>query len=158
MTDDTSAPGSAFDSASWLARDREFIRLRASVLPENKAALFQALANARVGTVEVLFNGYGDSGQIEQTTVEGEDDNVDLQLIKIEFARVERGNPVVVRGTLSAKDAIEKLVYVLLEQNHAGWEINEGAYGDFVFDVAEQTITLNYNERIETSEYTQHVF
>ncbi len=49
------------------------------------------------------------------------------------------------------KEAIERLAY-------EGWENNEGAYGNFLFDVTERTITLNYNERIETSEYSQHVF
>jgi hypothetical protein len=54
--------------------------------------------------------------------------------------------------------AIEQLAYDFLRETHAGWENNEGAYGDFHFDVTERSITLNYNERIETSEYTQHVF
>lgn len=56
------------------------------------------------------------------------------------------------------KEAIERLAYDFLEETHDGWENNEGAYGDFLFDVAARTITLNYNERLETSEYTQHVF
>lgn len=56
------------------------------------------------------------------------------------------------------KEAIERLAYDFLEETHGGWENNEGAYGDFLFDVTERTITLNYNERIDTSEYTQHVF
>jgi hypothetical protein len=56
------------------------------------------------------------------------------------------------------KDAIEKLTHDLLEQTYDGWENNQGAYGDFLFDVFERTITLNFNERIETSELTQHVF
>jgi hypothetical protein len=41
---------------------------------------------------------------------------------------------------------------------HGGWENNEGAYGEFTFDVAQRTITLDYNERVETSEYSQHMF
>jgi hypothetical protein len=56
------------------------------------------------------------------------------------------------------KDAIEKLVYDLLQQTYSGWQDNQGAYGDFLFDVAERTITLKFNERIETSKYTQHLF
>ncbi|MBR1141020.1 MAG: hypothetical protein E6431_32125 [Bradyrhizobium sp.] len=68
------------------------------------------------------------------------------------------GSVAVVRETLSVKDAIEKLVYDLLQQTYRGWEINQGAYGDFLFDVGDRTVTLNFNERIETSEYTQHVF
>ena len=31
---------------------------------------------------------------------------------------------------------------------HDGWENSDGAYGDFTFDVAERTITLDYNERL----------
>ena len=65
MTDDTSTPGSGFNSASWLLRDQEFITLCKSTLSENKTALFKALAAARIDTVEVTFNGYADEGQIE---------------------------------------------------------------------------------------------
>jgi len=35
---------------------------------------------------------------------------------------------------------------------------SDGAYGDFTFDVAERTITVDYNERYMQSEYSQHVF
>ena len=158
MTGDTSTPGSGFDSASWLLRDQEFIRLCKSTLSENKTALFDALASARIDTVEATFNGYADEGQIDGAVADGEGDDTDLQSIHVAIARVECGNQIVTRQTLSVKDAIENLVYGLLEQTYSGWENNQGAYGDFLFDVAERTITLNFNERIETSEYTQHVF
>ena len=125
---------------------------------ENKTALFDALAGARVDTVEVTFNGYADSGQVDEAVIDGEGGDADLRLINIEIARVEWGNPVVVRETRSVKDAIDRLVYDLLQQTYGGWEINQGAYGDFLFDVGDRTVTLNLNERIETSEYTQHVF
>jgi len=73
-------------------------------------------------------------------------------------SRVEYGSLEIVREVFTVKEAIERLAYDFLEETHGGWENNEGAYGDFLFDVTERTITLNYNERIETSEYTQHVF
>jgi hypothetical protein len=158
MTDDTSTSGSGFDSACWLVRDQEFAKLCKSALAENKTALFDALAGARIDTVEVTFNGYADNGQVDEAVIDGEGADADLRLVNIEIARVEWGNPVVVRETRSVKDAIEKLVYDLLQQTYGGWENNLGAYRDFLFDVAERTITLNFNERIETSEYTQHVF
>ncbi len=158
MTDDTSAPGSGFDSASWLARDQEFVKLCKSILAENKTALFDALADARIDTVEVTFSGYADNGQVDEAVIDGEGGDVDLRLITIEIARVESGNPAVIRETRPVKDAIEKLVYDLLQQTYGGWENNLGAYGDFLFDVGDRTITLNFNERIETSDYTQHVF
>ena len=53
-------------------------------------------------------------------------------------------------------DAIERLAYDLLEETHGGWENNEGAYGEFVFDVAERTIRLEYNERVMETEYSEH--
>jgi hypothetical protein len=158
MTDHTSAPGSGFDSASWLMRDQEFVKLCKSILAENKTVLFDALAGARIDAVEVTFNGYGDDGQIDGIVVDGEGGDADLRLIDIRIARVVWGNPAATLETLTLKDAIEKLAYDLLEQTYGGWENNQGAYGDFVFDVAERTITLNFNERIETSEYTQHLF
>jgi hypothetical protein len=120
--------------------------------------LFDVLATVRIDTVEVTFNGYADEGQIDGAVADGEGGDTDLHSINVEIARVERGSQIVTRQTLSVKDAIEKLVYDLLEQTYSGWEDNQGAYGDFLFDVAERTITLNLNERIETSEYTQHEF
>jgi hypothetical protein len=158
MTDDTSETGSGFDSASWLMREQEFVKLCKSTLADNKTALFDALAAARIDTVEVTFNGYADEGQIDGAVADGEGGDTDLQSIHVEIARVEWANQIVTRQTLTLKDAIEKLVHDILEQTYSGWENNQGAYGDFLFDVAERTITLNFNERIETSELTQHVF
>jgi hypothetical protein len=158
MTDDTSTPASDFESASWLLRDQGFIRLCRSILAENKTSLFDALAAARIDTVEVTFNGYADEGQIEGAVADGEGGDTNLHSIHVEIARVEWGNQIVTRQTLSVKDAIEKLVDDLLDQTYSGWENNQGAYGDFLFDAVERTITLNFNERIETSELTRHVF
>ncbi|MCP4618626.1 MAG: hypothetical protein GY844_19600 [Bradyrhizobium sp.] len=158
MTDDTSTPSSGFESASWILRDQEFVRLCVSTLSDNKTALFDALASARIDTVEVTFNGYADEGQIDGAVADGEGGDTDLQSIEVEIARVDWGNQIVTRQTLSVKDAIEQLVHDLLEQTYFGWQDNQGAYGEFLFDVVARSITLNFNERIETSEYTQHVF
>ena len=57
MADDTSTPGSGFDSASWLARDQEFVRLCKSTLSDNKAAFFDVLAGARIDSMTQLDAG-----------------------------------------------------------------------------------------------------
>lgn len=157
---DNDKPDSApvIDPTSWLARDQEFAKLSESIHPENKAALFDALAEAGITSVEVTFDGYGDSGQIEDVTAKAGDQVAVLPAISIELAHADWGNPDVTRCTHPLNDAIEQLAYDFLRETHAGWENNEGAFGDFHFDVAERTIALNYNERFETSEYTQHVF
>jgi hypothetical protein len=42
---------------------------------------------------------------------------------------------------------IENVCYDSLSIHDYGWEDNDGAYGEFVFDVAEREITLEINER-----------
>ena len=100
--------------------------------------MFDALTGARIDTAEVTFNGYADSGQVDEAVIDGEGADADLRLINIEIARVGWGNPAIVRENLSVKDAIERLVYDLLQQTYGGWEINQGAYGDFLFDVGDR--------------------
>lgn len=158
MTNNTSAPGPAFDPISWLAQEQAFAKLCESIRPENKAAVFDALAQAGITSVEVTFNGYADSGQIEDITAKAGDKDVALPVVSVEVARAEWGSPDIVRVTHPIPKVVEQLAYDFLRDTHIGWENNEGAYGDFHFDVVERSITLNYNERIETSEYTQHVF
>ncbi|WP_207102821.1 DUF6878 family protein [Paracoccus shandongensis] len=92
----------------------------AALRPANKAALFDALVAARITTVTVTFDGYGDSGQIAA--------------------------------------AIEQLCYDCPQQSHPGWENNDGTFGDFVFDVAARTITLDHNERYTATQAYSHEF
>jgi len=159
MTNDTPTPDSTPDTASWLAQQQAHARLSESIRPENKAVLFEALTQVGITTVLVEFDGYGDSGQIEDISAHaGPNIAVNLPECNVEIARVEYGSLEIVRETYTVKKAIERLAYDFLEETHGGWENNEGAYGDFLFDVAARTITLNYNERFEDSEYTQHVF
>jgi hypothetical protein len=158
IDDNISASEPALDPTSWLAQERAFAKLCESIHLENKAAVFDALAQAGITSVEVTFDGYADSGQIEDVAAKAGDKDVALPAVSVELAHAEWGSSDIVRVTHPMPQAIERLAYDFLRETHTGWENNEGAYGDFVFDVAERTITLNYNERIETSEYTQHMF
>ena len=159
MTNDTPTPNPAFDTSSWLAQQQARATLEESIRPENKAFLFEALAQVGITTVLVEFDGYADSGQIENITAHaGPNVTVKLPECSVDIAQVNHGNLEVGRQTMSVKEAIELLAYDFLEETYGSWEDNLGAYGEFLFDVAERTITLDYNERIETSEYTQHVF
>jgi hypothetical protein len=159
MTDDNiSASEPALDPTSWLAKERAFAKLCESIRPENKAAVFDALAQAGITRVEVTFDGYADSGQIEDVAAKASDKDTALPAVSVELAHAEWGSSDIVRVTHPIPEAIERLAYDFLRETHIGWENNKGAYGDFLFDVAERTITLNYNERIETFEYTEHVF
>ena len=136
----------------------EHDRLAAELRPANKTAVFDALTAAGLTIVTVLFDGYGDSGQIEDIEAKAGDDVVALPPGNAEIAAAVWRHAESERTVMSVRDAIERLAYDFLEENHDGWENSDGAYGDFIFDVAERTITLDYNERHMESDYSQHVF
>ncbi len=150
-------PTAVSPSDPWQQQEREYNRIASELLGVNKAALFDALAAAGITTVIVNFDGCGDSGQIEAIEVRAGDDECALPAVEIEIASANWGSATIDRQTQPVREAIETLVYDVLNQTHGGWEINDGSYGDFTFDVASRTITLDYNERHMESDYSQHV-
>lgn len=70
----------------------------------------------------VTFAGSGDSGYLEDS-----------------FNEVK----------LSVPAGIEDWCYTTLENSVGGWEINEGSSGNFVFNLEDKTVTLNYYENVE---------
>ena len=158
MTDCQPAFVAALDFADLEKQEREHKSRADEFLPANKTALFDALAAASITIAVVTFDGYGDSGQIENIEVKSGDEIVTLPTDSIEIARPVWGSSEIERQSLSIHDAIEALAYSFLGQTHGGWENSDGAYGDFTFDVADRTITLDYNERHMESDHSQHVF
>jgi len=47
------------------------------------------------------------------------------------------------------RTTVEDLFYELLEENYGGWENNEGAFGEFVWDVKSDRIDVVHNSRFE---------
>jgi hypothetical protein len=158
MTDATPTPDTTFDFAAWETRERERARLAAEIGPGNKAAVFEILARAGITLVTVGFDGCGDSGQIESIEAYAGDTAAEFPPGQIELAEPGSAGGKVERSLFTLADAIEKLAYGFLEETHGGWENNDGAYGEFTFDVKNRTITLAYNERYTDSEYCEHVF
>ena len=142
----------------WQQQERELARIASEVLLANKAALFDALAAAGITTVLVNFDGCGDSGQIEMIEARTGDDDCALPAVEVEIASANWGSTTIDRQTRPVREAIEMLIYDVLSETHDGWENNDGAYGEYTFDVTERTITLDYNERHMESDYSVHVF
>ena len=128
------------------------------VFQTNKSALFNALESTGVTKIVVTFDGYGDSGQIESVEAQAGDGDAAMPNATIEFEVTVWGQPEPERSTVSIAMAVESLAYDVLERTHSGWENSDGAYGDIVFDIAERTITLDYNERYTASENYTHSF
>jgi hypothetical protein len=150
-------PNDAF--AQYEAQAPLRAQLARVVTPLNKAALFAVLQAAGIQRVIVHFDGAGDSGQIESIDATAPDETA----VKLPDGTIEIRTPLwdgsgVQTETMSARDTIEKLAYDFLEEVHDGWENEDGAYGEFILDVAELTIRLEYNERVMTTSYSEHEF
>ena len=156
MTENASAQDAAAVWQQMIAQDDARTRLAEEALPANKTALFDALAAAGLTSVVATFDGYGDSGQIESVDARIGDTAAKLPTVDIEIATQAWDGSELHRRTMPLAEAVEQLAYAFLSETHCGWENNEGAYGEFTFDVEERSIRLDYNERVESSEYSGH--
>lgn len=152
----TDTPQPVVDMDAIMARFREWETRAAALIPANKAALFAVLALTGITRVIVTFDGGGDSGQIEDIAPFRGDEQIELPVGTVEVMTLDHGADQPVAKSLSAGEAIEELCYDLLRQKHCGWENNDGAYGEFTFNVTAGTIALDYNERFTSSESYWH--
>lgn len=153
----TDAAPATDDIAAYARIEAEYAGRRclaAEALTPNKAALFATLAVAGITSIVVTFDGYGDEGQIENIDARTGDISTELPAAAVEFAMPARDSSALERLAMPLAEAVEELVYGLLRDAHPGWENNDGAFGEFRFDVAERSITLEHNNRyteIDTS-------
>jgi len=87
----------------------------------DKTEILTKLKNMGIDTLVVEYDGEGDSGSIQKITIYPE-------MVLDEETR----------------DAIEEYVYSKLPD---GWEINEGSFGEVIFNITTMTVMLEYNER-----------
>lgn len=145
-----------FDHEAWLIevakRRAEFAEEMAAL----KTRLFDTLASHGIVRVTVNFDGCGDSGQIEDIIAFDEHGQVELKGHALPAPDSDPDGIPEAEAAEPIEDAIESLAYDLLESEHGGWENNDGAYGEFTFDVATRKITLEHNERFTSSELYTH--
>lgn len=124
-------------SSPALEKYRQDLRERIrSSLP---AAALQLKA-VGVAQVDIHYDGCGDSGQIEEVFYCGAD-----------------GGQLDIAGQLSQSgEELLKFFYDLLESRHAGWENNEGGFGEFHWDLVADTLHHTHNERFTDYETTEH--
>ncbi|MEM7667436.1 MAG: DUF6878 family protein [Pseudomonadota bacterium] len=163
MTDTTDTATQAastptFDFAKWEAEQQARNALLETIRPKNKAAIFAVLAETGITSVTVEFDGYGDSGGIESVHAEADGSEIALPDGSVTLFTLGSRETETSQNTMPISEAIEHMVYELLGQTHGGWENNAGACGEFVFDVAAETITLEFNMRFEDTEFFEHTF
>jgi len=147
------------DFSAYEAKSAAFAALRAQILPDNKRTLFEVLALTGIDTVAVEFDGCGDSGQIESVTgFNAANEENGLPPTPVEMREAVFDDLTVTLVSRAPSEVIETMAYDFLEQTHSGWEDGDGAFGQFIFAVADHSITLEFNERYTDTNYHQHEF
>ncbi|MEY8838307.1 DUF6878 family protein [Cribrihabitans sp. XS_ASV171] len=108
------------------------------VFHANLDVLFESLGEAGIDAVEGYFDGYDDSGQIEDfwAIAVGERTDVPSRMVTHIDCELWRESGSASLVTLS--DAIE---YILFEHFDGGWEIGLGGEGEFRLDVANRKMS-----------------
>jgi len=132
--------------------------LCAKVNELNKTVLFDALASAGITIINVEFDGEGDSGQINAVCALAGDQQAQLPATKLTIHQLRWGETESTPSEFTVEAAIEALCYDYLEQEHDGWENNDGGYGEFRIDVATRSIELEFNGRFTDAWTDIHTF
>lgn len=118
-----------------------------------KTAILPRLQEAGIVRVEIRFDGCGDSGAVEEYVCL-DAAGAAIACPDVTILEDEAGNS---DGDGSAElpslgQALEQLTYLALERHHPGWEINDGACGELVIDVAAATFVLDCSLRFTATD------
>lgn len=134
--------------ADFAVRQAERQMQVAEEVQQLKVAILPRLQDAGMARVEIRFDGCGDSGAVEECAcLDAAGAGIpcpDVTLLEGEADSVDRTGPA---EPQSLGQALEQLTYLALERHHPGWEINDGACGELVIDVAEATFVLDCSLR-----------
>lgn len=132
------------DWAAGYQKEMEARKARVKERAETEAPnIRKQLLGLGAVNIVVEYNGAGDSGCIEQLTV------FDDKAIPFWLENANVPNP----STL--KDTIESIFYDLLETRYGGWEINDGSYGSFTWDLLADTLKHTHSERVTSVDNTE---
>ena len=128
------------------------------------------LRQAGADIVEIRYEGYGDSGSIEDvelvnaprvsdtpTAITNGAAVLATQLPDVESASSEwQGALVEVDGVerrvTTVENCIHDYVYDMLSRDYGGWEINDGSSGHVVINLREGTVEHNHSSRYTATE------
>ena len=98
------------------------------------------LTGAGLARVLVQYDGCGDSGQIE-----------DIECRRADGSLVTLG----IQGGIT-EQSLKELFYDLLEVRHPGWENGDGACGEFVWELATDSLHHTHHDRFTDYDTTEH--
>lgn len=138
-------------------------RLAGERFMANKPIIFKVMQEHGIPKILVTYCGGGDSGCVESVDVQRDDggSTPDLNAIRVTIisssSKFVDGKWVGIdeEAPMALNDALEQFAYDWLENNHPGWENNDGGDGELLFDLAKEKVFITHNSRyteIDTSE------
>jgi len=156
---------------------RSLSRDRKKLIEYNKNLLYIILKANNIKTVLVEFDGSADSGSIDSVHLSkksyddmGAGDDEDCSNIleevfigsristSVSYSHGKNPELEVEEGDSTVEGVITSICYNLIEIEHPGWENNDGAYGEFVFDIENDKINYTHNTRIMDVESHEHSY
>lgn len=134
----------------------------------NLDIIYDLLGGVGVESFVVTFDGGGDDGQVEEASeFKPEKTKKKAGVLigeTVKGARVSNGTrwhpgggtETIWKEDPTLDELIGSVCYEMLENVCSGWEINEGSYGVFHFDVKKRKVNLDFNERIVESNLTEY--
>jgi hypothetical protein len=120
-----------------------------------KQAVIPALQQAGIAQVEILFDGYGDSGAVEEIVcLDAADATLACPDTMLDPVPNDSPDGADCADPMLLPAALESIAYLALERHHPGWENNDGAGGKLEIDVGAATFVLECNLRF--TDYTQY--
>ena len=131
----------------WLTRYDAEQKAKREDLIVRKNCVIAFLKSLGVGRVEIVYDGEGDSGQIEAITPFAVDGTT-MDIGQLKITDPKQCEAVTGRDSVETVSAIlEYFAWHLLDAYHGGFENNEGGYGSITMDVATGTVSLDHNDR-----------
>ena len=147
-------------SADTSERDRPVID-EASVLGRNKGILLAALMKGGANAATATYVGSGDSGSVEDVSVEMPTDiPFDLAALITVFAERSvfedgRWHTSIIEQEESVEQALLDFADAAVDLVHGGWENNDGGSGRVIFDSQGGTVRIEHTAYYTDSDYEE---
>lgn len=115
-----------------------------------KDIVFDLMEEKKIESFTVNFDGSGDSGQVDCISLPDEVIEEKVSGVKVPngIRYSSTGTEQMYEDADKISDVIEAVCYQILEQVCSGWEINDGSFGEFTFNVKKRKVSLDFNERV----------
>lgn len=147
--------GDALESLRRAAEEGSPGKFLSAVFVYNKNSVIKGMVDAGIETVSVSYDGYGDSGGVEDVSI----DPPGSREVKIPYLYPVFGAPEVRLSVIEIDEALNHIAEdAISEAGLDGYENGEGGRGVVVIEAAPPRITVVHRTPVVTYEEETHVF